>query len=341
MSRWALLLGALMLREASGWGGEGATASAQSSGRLRDAAVAEYRTLAYDSAIVLLHRSLAAEIPQPPPDSERAGTYVFLGAAEHLRGRDPEARAAFVAALRADPRIRVDTLMFPPAITALFQSVSRNTAFVAVRAARDSTVTPDTGRYRMQVYVSSPRHVTVEIWTDSAASRNLFTGLIADSASVGWNGLATDGSRVRDGVAEMRISVSGESNRVLRLPIQVHWVRAPGVSGPPSVSTGVPTSLPAPSHSGGDVRALAIGLLTGLVVAVLPNAVSDAPHPSDARFVVAGAASIAGVLAFTRIGGHPTPPAASAAPALDQPRASPAKLEIRALWTATDLEAAR
>ncbi len=95
-------------------------------------AVRAYQDLEFDAAARLLRRVLAPPLAAELKDAERARALIYLGAAEHYRGRPDSAIAVFRRLVALAPDQRPDTLIFPPEITRLYDGVRGATTVVAV-----------------------------------------------------------------------------------------------------------------------------------------------------------------------------------------------------------------
>ncbi len=95
-------------------------------------AVRAYQDLEFDAAARLLRRVLTPPLAAELKDAERARALMYLGAAEHYRGRPDSAIAVFRRLVALAPDQRPDTLIFPPEITRLYDGVRGATTVVAV-----------------------------------------------------------------------------------------------------------------------------------------------------------------------------------------------------------------
>lgn len=274
------------------WGGR---LAAQTADAPRERGIAAYDALRYDSAAEVLRHALAVMPAARPPDSVRAATYIYLGAAEHFLGRDTAAARAFDDALRADPRARPDTLIFPPEVGAAFARVRARTSYLAVGAPADTTIVPDTGRYVVRVYVSASRHLRARLTDAAGDARGLYDGPVADSLALWWNGLDGGGNRMTDGRATLELTFGPDgADSTVQLPITLHTDAPDRVAAP----SAPPPQRTADGGGGPHVGALAAGVLAGVLVVVLPSFVSGSPHPTPARFALAGALGAAGLVGF-------------------------------------------
>ncbi len=118
--------------------------------------------------------------------------------------------------------------------------------------------------------------------------RPLFTGGIADTMSVFWDGTAGDRSAVRAGQYELAV-VSSDHGRGVRVPLEV--TRDPVVTLPWPVESG-----PAAAGARGSaLRTLAAGLVTGTAAAALPAFVAPNTPTTGLRLTVVAAIGVATV----------------------------------------------
>ena len=94
-----------------------------SASQVMNGAVRAYRDLEFDAAARMLRRVLTPPLAIGLDDSGRARALTYLGAAEHYRGRQDSAIAVFRRLVALAPRHRPDTLIFPPEITRLYDTV--------------------------------------------------------------------------------------------------------------------------------------------------------------------------------------------------------------------------
>jgi hypothetical protein len=296
----ALGMGGAVFLALGGW-----PAGAQTEGTgaaLSARAIAAYRELDYDEAASLFRRALATTGPHGLTDGARASASVYLGASELFRGRRDEALTAFRRALAWDPRHRADSLIFPPEVTDVFESVRSLTLYVQIRAPDDTTIVPGEQLFPMRLHASTPHAVTVDVTSeDGRIARRLYSGPIAESVDVRWEGLDTAGGEPLEGRLAVRVTSRSSSGRVriLRVPLVAQVLRQDTLPHP------LPPPAPADSlvrrgreSHGPALRALAAGVLTGLTAVALPAGIAQDGGGSSARYVVGGTLSVAGVVGF-------------------------------------------
>jgi hypothetical protein len=273
-------------------------AAAQSGTELVAQALSAYRALDYAAAAAFLRRALAVPGKDAVSDTARATAYIYLGAAELLRGRPREADGAFRQALATYPSHRPDTLIFPPNVTNAFEEARRGTAYVQLTAPEDTSITPGDGRYPVTLHASAPHEVTVALLhRDGSTLRLLYTGPVRDSLTVRWNGLAETGEPLTGALA-VQVASPGESGRqrVIRLPIDVRQSEPDTLPHPPRPA--MVRAAPEPRFDWGRVGALAGGLVTGTAAVVLPALVGHDGGGEPTRYAVGIALGLGGVIGF-------------------------------------------
>jgi hypothetical protein len=186
-------------------------------------------------------------------------------------------------------------------------------AFDAVRRAiRAVLVVPRPataqGSLVADVYATSHHELEVTLARgDGAKVRTLYAGPVGDSMVVRWDGRDTAGAYMAAGQYLLsfasRATVRGPITRLVQLPLDVQ------MTGPALLAEPLPLAdsllLPERTRGRSGLRSLTLGLVAGGVAFGLPSLVADGSKPSSARFAVAGAVSVAGVVGlFTA---HPRP----------------------------------
>src|SRR2546425_2515166 len=268
-------------------------------GRLRPG-IRAYEQLDYAVAAVLLRRELAAGAPGALPDSERAAALVYLGATELFRGRQDSAVAAFQRLVLLRPGFRPDPLTFPPEVTDLFRQVRRGTRAVALEVPRTTDIAVGQQRFAARLVASAYHTVDVAVTLESGSPvRTLYAGPIGDSLRVAWDGRDTAGAIVAGGAYWLRVSSrapAGTAVRYVQLPLTVRRVEPDTLPLPPPPADWLLRRERLPAGPG--LSALAAGVLVSGAVLALPSVAAPGSKPSGARFAVAGAVSLTGVVTF-------------------------------------------
>ncbi|HEX9611575.1 MAG TPA: FlgD immunoglobulin-like domain containing protein [Gemmatimonadales bacterium] len=273
-------------------------AQAQSDG-LVQRGLRAYQDVQFATAARMLRLALADTLG----DGARTQALAYLGAAEVFAGpaRRDSARSAFRRLVLLDPRHRPDPLVFPPQVLAVYDEVRRSTKAVRVEAAPEASFRPggDGGGFIARLYGTSYHEVEVRIAKeDGAVVRTLYVGPVSDSLEVRWDGLDTDGADVRTGryvlAVASRPSPGRPVVRMVQVPLRADLVALDTLALLPSL----PDSLLRPERAslGAGIASLAAGLLVSGAALALPPLIADGTEPSGARFAVAGAVTLAGIV---------------------------------------------
>jgi hypothetical protein len=270
---------------------------AQSGAELVQRGISAYRALEYDEATRHLQRAVSLPASRALSDSTRAEAFAYLGAAALFQGQAESAGVAFNRALEADPRFRADELVFPPEVTEVFEAVRRRTAFVTVRAPRDTTIRPGQDRFTIRLHSSAPHAVFVELaLPDGRISRQLYAGGIQDSLDVVWDGLGPDERTVLEGPLSLRVISQGDLlRRTVHVALETEVQRADTLDFPPPPEQG--SLLPERERNSERLGALVKGVMTGIAAAALPSLVGSS-EASRTRYLVGAAIGVAGFVGF-------------------------------------------
>ncbi|HVH09673.1 MAG TPA: hypothetical protein VM736_07745 [Gemmatimonadales bacterium] len=285
--------------------------SAQSAGDLLGQGIRAYRALDYAVAAAVLRQSLL----QPPPlalaDSQRARALSYLAATELFRGRRDAATAAFCDLIQLDPRTGPDSLIFPPQVTNLFQAVRRATKAVRLEVPPVTELHARLERFNARLFTSALEHVTVAlVRQDGTPVRTLYDGPVADSLLVKWDGLTAAGAPPVDGRYALRVvphARAAEGAQPLAAALDIKQ-EPPDTLPWPAALTGS-ALLPERMSARPALHALAAGALGGATVAALPALVTRGSSGIGARFAVAAAVSVSGLVGL--LSHHPGQPIAA------------------------------
>lgn len=272
---------------------------AQTADELVTQGIAAYNALEYDAAAALLRRGLGLAGPGALPYDTRAPILVYLGATEIFRAQRDSAASAFRQALRTDPRHRPDPLVFPPAVANAFDAVRRTTAYVRVSVPPDTSIVLGSELYAARLDASALHNITVDLLQrDSVLVRRLYSGPIADSLIVRWEGLDEAGRAAFEGQLILQVASQNPTGGGRRIQIPLTTVSRPRDSlplpPPPADSLFLPERVSkAPAR-----RSLGAGILTGLAAIVLPALLTEEGGSASSRYLVAGAATTAGILGW-------------------------------------------
>lgn len=282
---------------------------AQTGEELVTQGIAAYNALEYDAASALLRRGLGLVGPEALPYDARAPILVYLGATEIFRGQRDSAASAFRHALRTDPRHRPDPLVFPPAVTNAFDAVRRTTAYVRVSVPPDTSIVLGSELYAARLDASALHNIIVDLLQrDSVLVRRLYSGPIADSLTVRWEGLNEAGRAALEGQLILQVASQNPSGGGRRIQVPLTTVSRPRDTLPLPLPPADSLFLPEREPKGPALRALAAGVATALAAVVLPALLAEDGGSASTRFLVAGTATTAGVLGyFAARPGRPIP----------------------------------
>ena len=280
-----------------------AIARAQSATALLDQGVRAYTVREYDGGVWLLRRALATEGANALGPTDIARALMYLTATEAARNQRDSALAAARRLVVLDARYRPDPRLFPPDVLAIYQEARRLAPTVSIRALGDTAIKPGTESFIVRLGSTTSPEVVANVTTaDGRVLRTLYQGSFRDSIDVRWNGLDASGNAPPDGRYAIIVAPSGRERRTgsdawsLRLPLELARPAVDTTPLPPAP----PDSLLRPERGdmNGAMHALIPGVVAGAAIVLLPQAVSSADHASNARLIVGGTVTIAGVAAF-------------------------------------------
>ncbi|HYL22107.1 MAG TPA: hypothetical protein VEU74_10110 [Gemmatimonadales bacterium] len=259
-----------------------------------------YRALEYDAAVALLKRSLAESAAGTLSTSERTQALTYLGATELFRGRRDSAALAFGDVVLLDPRYRPDELIFPPQVTNLFQEVRQATKTVSLAVPPVTEVRARLDRFTARVFTSSLADVAVTLARDDGTPvRELYTGPLADSLTVTWDGFNVAGTPVATGRYVLRVApraAGADAPPVRQVTLDIEQQAADTLPWPQAPTA--PALLPERTPAGPAVRSFAAGIAAAAAAIVLPSVMARGAGGSDARFAVGAAIGVAGMIGF-------------------------------------------
>lgn len=274
-------------------------AFAQSGNRLVTSGITAYRSLEYDSAVVLFRRALAESRDDSGTRNARIEILAYLGASEQLRGQSDSAASAFVNAIALDPRYRIDELVFPPAVTGAFEEARLRTAYIDVSAPADTIIVAGSQAVPLHLFVSAPNEVTVTLVRQNGeVVRQIYSGAITDSLNLRWDGMDATGNDPIDGnmllqVKGLRAVTHGGASSLslsvmkFRVDTLMHPAQPRFAAAPPRRSQQAPA-----------FRALAVGTIAGATAIFLPEIIGKDGSAMPERYVLGATLGAAGILGF-------------------------------------------
>lgn len=283
-----------------------ASLRAQSGTELLNRGVRATHDLEFDSAAAYLRRALAAPAPNALPDTARSRALMYLGANEFFNDRRDSAVAVFRRLIAADPRYRPDLLVFPPEVTTLYNEARLGVRAAAVVVPARTEIGAPGDRMPVRLYAASIHDITVVVaryfgGTGGVTLRTLYSGAIGDSLEVTWDGRDSTGAPADSGNYVLRVASKGADNRVVRtveVPLTISTVRHDTLPVPLAPADSM--LKPELTSGRGGATSLAVGLGTAIAVSVLPSLVASGSEPSNARYMVAGTAAVAGIVGLLR-----------------------------------------
>jgi hypothetical protein len=260
--------------------------------------VRAYQGLEFDAAAGLLRRALTPPLADSLDAAERVRALSYLGAIEQLREHRDSAVAVFRRLVLFDPRYRLDTFVFPPEVTRLFDEVRLTTKVVAIRVPADTLIPLQQGWLPVWLFPSSPHDVTVAVAReDGRPLRALYAGPVGDSLNVRWDGRDSSGAIAPRGRVWLTVAsrASGTTARLVQLPLELDFALD---TQPHPAAPGPGQLLPERAGRRTGVRSLAAGLLIGAAAVSLPEIVAPGERSSGTRLAVGGTLALSGVIGY-------------------------------------------
>lgn len=293
-------------------------AAAQCAIDLVESGIESYRDLELDEAEELLRDAVVSNSRASSPcATESARALTYLGAIHWLSENPDSAAESFARAVVQAPRFRPDGFEFPPDITEAFDRVRAATPSVAVTLPDLIEIGPRGSSSLSALLTASTQHqVTVSVRGPSEAPvRVLYRGPVQAEGRgtfVEWDGRDANGDFVPSGDYTFDVVSLDRESQPLRTVVIALSVEsdAPERTVPLETSSFV---RPNSGGGGGNVwKAIAVGgvgLVGGALIAGIPPVIDGLPQ-SDARYVVAGSVSLAGIIGFfQQLRGDGTEPA--------------------------------
>jgi len=282
--------------------------AAQGPDSLVASGVRAFRNLEFDAAAGFLSR--ASVLLEGRADTALlTNALVYLAATEVYRAGPDSARTIFRRVVRLAPGYRIDRLVFPPEVTNVFDAARRATPAVGARLRPEARFAAGSPGFAATLVGSTFHQIRVEVQrSDASAVASLYTGPIADSLSVTWDGRTSGDQPVATGrylLSVTSLDAAGVIARILRVPLEVTNLGADTLAGPPPPDDQL---LPEQRRGGAGLEALLGGILLGTLTATAPGAVASDASLSAGRYAVGGAIVALGVAGFIMgRGEHPIP----------------------------------
>jgi len=271
-----------------------------------------YEQLQIERALPLLREVIAPQWPFEVTVAQRVEAYTYLGAALALARRADSAVVYFRAALERDPFVQLDPERFTPAQLQAFGRARRETFAVGTRPVRSARVDPRTDRVRFVFVTTHTAAVRAELRAAGAGTGVVLFDADADGVrELAWDGLGPGGRLAPPGRYELHVDATSRLRNVqdsahvffdLR-----HDVRALEDTLPDLGAADLLPERASASAAAGEVAA-GIGVAGGALVisGLLANDALDGAGNGAA--VVAGVATITGLVAYLVRRRHPEIP---------------------------------
>ncbi|HXV89817.1 MAG TPA: hypothetical protein VD707_00515 [Gemmatimonadales bacterium] len=302
-ARWLLALAAACAGPLAAQGG-----TADQLARAR----ALYEELQIERALPLLREVVSPQWPFEVTVAQRVEAYTYLGAALALARRTDSAVVYFRAALERDPFVQLDPERFTPAQLQAFARARRETFAVGTRPIRSGRVDPRTDRVRFIFVTTHAAAVRAELRAAGAGTRLVLFEADADGVrELAWDGLGPDGRLAPPGRYELHVDAASRLRNVqdsahlyfdLRHDVRPLEDTLPGL--------GAADLLPERASASAAAGEIAAGLgVAGGALAIsglLANSALDGAGTGAA--VVAGVATVTGLVAYIARRRHPEIP---------------------------------
>ena len=261
------------------------------------AGVQAYRRLDLDAAVGLLEHAVADSGATALSVMQRASALSYLAAANLLAGHRERATAAFRELVELDPRIRPDSLVFPPGVLSFYEEIRRTTPALAVDVRGNEIRGRGGWPLIVRLAVTTSEAVDVTLRRPSGAVfASLYSGPVNDTVDVTWNGRDTAGQVPDSGRLWLRVVGSATMpepfRRVIDVPFDVRVIAPDTVSWP---VLPVESLLPEGAPGRTDWRPVVAAGVLGLAVVELPRFIAGSLDPTRARFAVVAAFGVTGV----------------------------------------------
>lgn len=271
-----------------------------------------YERLEIERALPLLRQVVSPDWPLEVTNAQRVEAYKYLGAALVLRGRPDSAVLFFRAALERDAFADLDPAQFTPAQQGAFAVARRRTFSVGVRPIPETRLDPRTGQLSITVVTTHAATLRATLralgGTDYVV---LYDGTNDGAHEIAWNGLGPDGRLPPPGrydltvVGHSRLTAQADS---LRMYLDLQHDLEPLEDTLPALGTA--DLLPerhAESTAGNDLlKTLGVAVGALAVGSMLANDRLGTGHEGR---IMAGAATVGGIAAFSYRRGHRAIPA--------------------------------
>lgn len=296
--------------------GQGTTAAA-----LQEAHVL-YERLEVERALLLLRQVVSPAWTAEVSPAQRVEAYTYLGAALALAGRRDSAVAGFRTALELDPFTDLNPTLFTPSQLDAFAAARRAVFAIGVRPVASQRVDPRTQRV---FFIAATTHATTlevavrrlgapdhgDSVADTTAARAIvYQGSVEGVRQFSWDGLLADGRLAPTGRYELTVDGTSEllaRADTARVFFDLRQVTTGLEDTLPDLTDLLPTSRPGQAGTGELVKGLAVAVAAVAIGGRLGNHDLGNGLKSGAT-IVAGTATVTGLVSFLRARRHRTLP---------------------------------
>jgi len=271
-----------------------------------------YEQLQIERALPLLREVVSPQWPFEVTVAQRVEAYTYLGAALALARRTDSAVVYFRAALERDPFVQLDPERFTPAQLQAFARARRETFAVGTRPVRSVRVDPRADRVRFVFVTTHTAAVRAELRAAGAGTGVVLFDSDADGVrELAWDGLGPGGRLASPGRYELHVDATSRLRDVqdsahVYFDLR-HDVRALEDTLPDLGAADLLPERASASAAAGEI-ATGIGVAAGalMISGLLANGTLDGAGSGAA--VVAGVATVTGLVAYLVRRRHPEIP---------------------------------
>lgn len=268
--------------------------TAQAPATLIEQGKVAYQNLDYENAADLMRRGLKSSATLDLEQQQQA--YSYIGAAEFFLGHRDAAVSAFRDLSRLDARVRLDPLVFPPEVQRVYEDARRTVRIVQAEVPAETELRLGKQELPIRLYANIPQTIVVTLGRDPGEDRvTLFTGSIADSMDLTWDGRGNGGAPARTGAYSLRVASlsGGRVLRTVRVPLQVTLQRQDTVPLPRAPES---SRYLSERSLAGPLKSVVRGFAMGILAIGVPAAMGADTRSMVAPLVVGGAISASGLI---------------------------------------------
>jgi len=210
----------------------------------------------------------------------RARALTWIGAARWWTGEPDSARAAFRAAVEADPFVTADAVRLSPDVMDAYLTVRRAVPSLGIRFTADTTLRPDSAIWRVQVAVGRPGSVRLRLQGGGLDS-TIATATVDSASNMAMTLTYADGTSLRAGDYRLSVEAMDGTNRIAARTMALNVER---LHVDTTALVPLPTATdfkPETQRGGVSTPSMLRGVLLGAAAAVLPIAIAGSEVSSS------------------------------------------------------------